>query len=105
MRTLTPVLIGTIVAVCAVAGRAVAAPAADSVYQSEPVVSSKKGLSAEEFSSQSRKVLQRAPRRVRIYAPREPGPNSVRICSSWYEYEHRVSGTVIVPRESCHWSG
>ena len=42
---------------------------------------------------------------VRIYGPREPGPNSVRICSSYYEYEYRLSGTVIVPRENCYWSG
>jgi hypothetical protein len=64
-----------------------------------------RGLTADEFSSQSKKILRRAPRRVRIYTPREPGPNSVRVCSSSYEYEYRVSGTVIVPRERCYWSG
>jgi len=105
MGKLTPVLVGAVFTVCVAAGiPAAAAPAADSLYQDDVAVKSK-GLSAEEFSSQSRKVLHRAPRRVRVYTPRGPGPNSVRICSSYYEYEHRVSGTVIVPRESCHWSG
>jgi len=63
------------------------------------------GSGIEEFSSQSRETRHRRPRRVRIYTPRGPGPNSVRICHSYYEYEHRLSGTVIVPRESCHWQG
>lgn len=60
----------------------------------------------EEFSAQSRETTRhRRPRRVHIYTPRGPGPNSVRICHSHYEYEHRLSGTVIVPRESCYWQG
>ena len=59
----------------------------------------------EEFSAQSRETRRRKPRRVRIYTPRGPGPNSVRICHSHYEYEYRPSGTVIVPRENCYWSG
>jgi len=58
-----------------------------------------------EFSAQSREIRHRRPRRVRIYTPRGPGPNSVRICNVRYEYEYRVSGTVIVPRESCYWQG
>lgn len=62
------------------------------------------GLTAEEFSSQSREVIRRAPRRVRIYSP-GPGPNSVRICNAHYEQEYRPSGTVIVPRMQCYWSG
>lgn len=106
MGKLAPILIGAALAACSsvAAGIAVAAPAADTLYQSDAPVRTR-GLTAEEFSSQSRKVLHRAPRRVKIFSPREPGPNSVRICSSHYEYEHRVSGTVIVPRESCYWSG
>lgn len=60
----------------------------------------------EEFSAQSRETTRhRKPRRVHIYTPRGPGPNSVRICHSYYEYEYRLSGTVIVPRESCYWQG
>jgi len=105
MRRLTPVLVGAVLAGGALADRPVhAGPAADTLYEGVMPVRAK-GLTAEEFSSQSRKVLHRPPRRVRIYSPREPGPNSVRICSSYYEYEYRLSGTVIVPRESCHWSG
>ncbi len=63
------------------------------------------GLTADEFSAQSRKVLRRTPKRVRVYGPREPGPNSVRICNAHYEQEYRLSGTVIVPRMQCYWSG
>ncbi len=63
------------------------------------------GLTADEFSAQSRRVLRRAPKRIRIYGPREPGPNSVRICNAHYEQEYRPSGTVIVPRMQCYWSG
>ena len=63
------------------------------------------GLTAEEFSAQSRRIMARAPRRVRIYNSRNPGPNSVRICNAHYEYEYRPSGTVIVPRMQCYWSG
>ncbi len=63
------------------------------------------GLTAEEFSSQSRQVIGRSPRRVRIYSPRPLGPNSVRVCNAHYEQEYRPSGTVIVPRMQCYWSG
>jgi hypothetical protein len=110
MGQLSPGLTGVALALglCALvdfAGSAAAAPAVSAIdRQSDPTVSSH-GLTAEEFSAQSRKILHRTPRRIRIYGPREPGPNSVRICSSYYEYEYRVSGTVIVPRESCYWSG
>lgn len=65
---------------------------------------SHKGLTADEFSSQSRKVIHRAPRRVRIFTPRTLGPNAVRICNAHYEQEYRPSGTVIVPRMQCYWS-
>lgn len=61
---------------------------------------------ATDVSAQNReRMRERRPRRVRIYTPRGPGPNSVRICHSHYEYEHRLSGTVIVPRENCYWQG
>ncbi|MBX9710986.1 MAG: hypothetical protein K2X60_08125 [Xanthobacteraceae bacterium] len=63
------------------------------------------GLTAEEFSAQSRQIIRRAPRRVRIYNSRNLGPNSVRICNAHYEQEYRPSGTVIVPRMQCYWSG
>jgi hypothetical protein len=32
-----------------------------------------------------------------------PGPGYVRSCVAWLEPEARPSGTVIVPRQSCHW--
>lgn len=64
------------------------------------------GLTAEEFSAQSREVVRRTPRRVRIYrGSNYPGPNSKRVCNAHYEQEYRPSGTVIVPRMNCYWSG
>ena len=41
--------------------------------------------------------------RIRVFARRGPGPNSVRQCRSWLAQEYRVSGTVIVPRMQCWW--
>jgi hypothetical protein len=38
-----------------------------------------------------------------IYPHYDPGPNAVRVCSATYVQEFRPSGTVIVPRMSCHW--
>jgi hypothetical protein len=63
-----------------------------------------------EASAQQRR---RAVRRVPIY-PRDewrpdvypqyyPGRNAVRECTATYVQEFRPSGTVIVPRMSCHW--
>ena len=58
-----------------------------------------------DVSSQAR-TKQRPPRRVHIYGrSRGPGPNSVRICNAHYEQEFRPSGTVIVPKMNCYWSG
>lgn len=51
-----------------------------------------------------------APRRLRrratpiyIYGRRPLSPTAVRACVDWYAQEYRPSGTVIVPRMSCHW--
>jgi hypothetical protein len=33
-----------------------------------------------------------------------PGPDAVRVCNAHYVQEYRPSGTVIVPRMSCHWT-
>jgi hypothetical protein len=64
------------------------------------------GLTADEFSAQSREAVRRPPRRVRIYRGSSyPGPNSKRVCNAHYEQEYRPSGTVIVPRMNCYWSG
>ncbi|MGH6715441.1 MAG: hypothetical protein ACREDC_04520 [Bradyrhizobium sp.] len=38
-----------------------------------------------------------------VYPRYDPGPNAVRVCTAFYVQEHRPSGTVIVPRMSCHW--
>ena len=56
--------------------------------------------------------VRRPPTRLRVYPyyqqegiyPRYyPGPNAVRVCNATYVQEYRPSGTVIVPRMSCHW--
>jgi hypothetical protein len=38
-----------------------------------------------------------------VYPRYFPGQNAVRECSATYVQEYRPSGTVIVPRMSCHW--
>jgi hypothetical protein len=38
-----------------------------------------------------------------VYPHYDPGPNAVRECNATYVQEFRPSGTVIVPRMSCHW--
>ena len=40
---------------------------------------------------------------IYIYGHRPLSPTAVRACVDWYAYEYRPSGTVIVPRMSCHW--
>ena len=59
-------------------------------------------MTIEEFSAQSRRILHRTPRRVRIYR-NYLGSNAVRVCNAYYEQEFRPSGTVIVPRTTCWW--
>jgi hypothetical protein len=86
-------------------GKAAADPAAPTQTRAAAAADTSGSARVEEFSAQSRETRHRRPRRVRIYTPRGPGPNSVRICHSHYEYEYRLSGTVIVPRENCYWSG
>ncbi len=57
---------------------------------------------ATDLSAQSRRTVRRVP----IYrGSHYPGPNAVRLCHAYYEQEYRPSGTVIVPRMRCHWSG
>jgi hypothetical protein len=38
-----------------------------------------------------------------VYPRYYPGPDAVRECNATYVQEYRPSGTVIVPRMSCHW--
>jgi hypothetical protein len=40
-----------------------------------------------------------------VYPRYFPGSNAVRECNATYVQEFRPSGTVIVPRMSCHWRG
>ena len=83
-----------------------AAQAESVSHQSAGQQAARHGLTAEEFSAQSREVLRRTPRRIRIYrGSHYPGPNSKRVCNAHYEQEYRPSGTVIVPRMNCYWSG
>ena len=39
-----------------------------------------------------------------VYPHYFPGPDAVRVCSATYVQEFRPSGTVIVPRMTCHWT-
>jgi hypothetical protein len=84
-----------------------AAASADAARASETLfaTSGAPALAPTDVSSQAR-TRQRAPRRVHIYGrSRGPGPNAVRICNAHYEQEFRPSGTVIVPKMHCYWSG
>jgi hypothetical protein len=54
-----------------------------------------------DLSAQSR--LRRRATPIYIYGHRPLSPTAVRACVDWYAYEYRPSGTVIVPRMSCHW--
>ncbi|WP_424628930.1 hypothetical protein [Bradyrhizobium sp. SYSU BS000235] len=107
-RSRTSIIFGTALAGVVLAGLVLAVPTgARAAPAGEGVSGTVTKLTAEEFSAQSRKVLRRT-RRVPIYggsSSRYPGPNSVRICNDWYEQEYRPSGTVIVPRMRCYWSG
>lgn len=84
---------------------AAAEPGKPAASRAATVLDTGAAAGIEEFSAQSRETRRRKPHRVRIYTPRGPGPNSVRVCHSYYEYEYRPSGTVIVPRQNCYWSG
>lgn len=85
-------------------GSAAAEPALQEPSWVVAQATSRRGGEAME-PAEARRQRARRPARVRVYTPRGPGPNSVRICHSHYEYEHRPSGTVIVPRENCYWQG
>jgi hypothetical protein len=52
--------------------------------------------------SAQRRIRRRATP-IYIYGRRPLSPTAVRACVDWYAYEYRPSGTVIVPRMSCHW--
>jgi hypothetical protein len=50
----------------------------------------------QEFAAQSRA-------RITVYPRSSPGRNAVRQCRSTLVKEHRISGTVIVPKTHCWW--
>jgi hypothetical protein len=52
--------------------------------------------------SAQRRIRRRATP-IYIYGHRPLSPTAVRACVDWYAYEYRPSGTVIVPKMSCHW--
>jgi hypothetical protein len=54
-----------------------------------------------ELSAQRR--IRRRATPIYIYGHRPLSPTAVRACVDWYAYEYRPSGTVIVPKMSCHW--
>ena len=65
-----------------------------------------------DYSNRPLRRVHRPATRLRVYpnyAPDDvyphyfPGPNAVRECNAAYVQEFRPSGTVIVPRMSCHW--
>ena len=79
----------------------------DATIATSPTAVTVPHMTIEEFSAQSRRILHRTPRRVRIYRNYRNylGPNAVRVCNALYEQEFRPSGTVIVPRMTCYWRG
>ena len=76
----------------------------DATITTNPAAAAVPHMTIQEFSAQSRRILHRTPRRVRIYR-NSLGPNAVRVCNAHYEQEFRPSGTVIVPRMTCYWRG
>jgi hypothetical protein len=66
-----------------------------------PQVQRAASQTSSDFSAQRR--LRRRATPIYIYGRRPLSPTAVRACVDWYEYEYRPSGTVIVPRMSCHW--
>ncbi|MGO4716511.1 hypothetical protein [Bradyrhizobium sp. 2TAF24] len=62
------------------------------------------GVSSETSPVESAPTRRRSPTRLRVHPiNRALGPNAVRQCVAHYEQEHRVAGTVIVPRMQCWW--
>jgi hypothetical protein len=62
----------------------------------------KRAAQASTDLSAQRRIRRRATP-IYIYGHRPLSPTAVRACVDWYAYEYRPSGTVIVPKMSCHW--
>ena len=82
------------------------------VVHSEPATSEVRVAQAESEIAPTVRRARRPTARLRIYPNYEPddvyphydpGPNAVRVCNATYVQEFRPSGTVIVPRMTCHW--
>jgi hypothetical protein len=82
------------------------------VVSAQPATS---GIRLAQADDDKAPVVRRARRpvpRLRVYPNDQPedvqpyyfpGSNAVRVCNATYVQEFRPSGTVIVPRVSCHW--
>jgi hypothetical protein len=104
----------TTVVLLALAG-AFSLPAADAKAQTAPATMHL--AQATPSDATAPRYLRKPPTRLKVYPrferynewpddvyPRyNPGPNAVRECNATYVQEFRPSGTVIVPRMSCHW--
>jgi len=85
----------------AVAGVALASAQPVHAQTAAPQVQRATSETSSDLSAQRR--LRRRATPIYIYSRRPRSPTAVRACESWYAYEYRPSGTVIVPRMSCHW--
>jgi hypothetical protein len=80
--------------------------------QAQSVTSETRIAQADDSTPPQPRRVRRTASRLRVYpsyGPEDvyphyfPGPNAVRECNATYVQEFRPSGTVIVPRMSCHW--
>jgi hypothetical protein len=83
-----------------VAAAAAAFAPVESVHAQAPAPQLERGV-ASDLSAQRR--IRRRATPIYIYGRRPLSPTAVRACVDWYAYEYRPSGTVIVPKMSCHW--
>ncbi len=83
-------------------GAAVALVAAAPVHAELATPQLQRAAQASTDLSAQRRVRRRATP-IYIYGHRPLSPAAVRDCVDWYAYEYRPSGTVIVPKMSCHW--
>jgi len=82
-------------------GAAIALASAGPVRAEVATPQMQRAASSTDLSAQRR--IRRHPTPVYIYGHRPLSPTAVRSCVDWYAYEYRPSGTVIVPKMSCHW--
>jgi hypothetical protein len=76
-----------------------AAPADAQPGRSDTGTDTVRNMHPTEFSAQRRPRYRRAVPQVYV----RPGRLLYRRCEGWLAVEHRLSGTVIVPRERCWW--